>query len=207
MDGRAIVGLVLIGGAGFAVFELIRSGAIGGLLQAPLNLNTSTPDTSNLTTITTTPLQLTYDRGSAPPPVAVQPSGTQGVNNNNPGNIRYSASNNWQGQTGQHNGFVVFDTPTNGLRAMFRLLTNYIGSGTNTIAKIAAKWAPNNENNTAAYTSNLVAFSGIAPNVIISASDIGNMISLVGAIVQAENGAGTNSLYSWLEYAAGYAEA
>lgn len=48
------------------------------------------------------------------------------ANLNNPFSIRHSPANAWQGQTGQKNGFCVFDTPENGIRAGVKLLFNYM---------------------------------------------------------------------------------
>lgn len=70
---------------------------------------------------------------------------------NNPLNIRYSARQTWQGQTGQNKGFVVFDTLEHGYRAALVLLFNYHKAGYDTIEKIVNRWAPPTENNTNLY--------------------------------------------------------
>ena len=71
--------------------------------------------------------------------------------NKNPLNIRYSPANNWRGQTGENKGFCVFSSEAYGMRAAFRILTNYIKNGHNTIRKIVSRWAPPSENNTEKY--------------------------------------------------------
>lgn len=70
---------------------------------------------------------------------------------NNPLNIRYSAANNWKGQTGQQSGFCVFDTPENGIRAAMVNLKSYRKKGVVTIGDIISRWAPPTENNTQNY--------------------------------------------------------
>lgn len=111
----------------------------------------------------------------------------RGLRNNNPGNIRYSAANHWQGQTGQDSaGFVIFDTPQNGLRAMARLIKNKLGKGKNTIASLIANWAPPNENNTAAYIASVAKETGLTPTTPLT---VGHLPALIAAIVRHENGA------------------
>lgn len=71
--------------------------------------------------------------------------------NCNPLNIRFSPENQWQGQTGVNRGFCVFKSEAYGFRAAYRLLTNYIKHGFNTIEKIITRWAPPSENDTDFY--------------------------------------------------------
>lgn len=99
------------------------------------------------------------------------------IKGNNPGNIRWSANNNWQGQTGKdYRGFVTFSSLFYGTRAMLKLLYNYITQGNDTIAEIIYKWAPPIENNTVAYINFVSNETGIDPNEILSSeSDIKNL--------------------------------
>lgn len=76
---------------------------------------------------------------------------TIGFKNCNPLNIRYSSRNNWRGQVGEHKGFCVFAHESWGFRAAYKLITNYISQGYNTIEKIVSRWAPPTENDTEAY--------------------------------------------------------
>lgn len=66
-------------------------------------------------------------------------------------NLRYSERNNWEGQTGQTNGFCVFASVEYGFRAAFITLKNYGRGGYNTIRKIVTRWAPPSENPTQTY--------------------------------------------------------
>lgn len=76
----------------------------------------------------------------------------RGIRNNNPLNIRWNGSTNWRGMTGaDNNGFVVFDTPENGIRAATRILKSYANRGIFTLESIISAWAPSTENNTKAY--------------------------------------------------------
>ena len=71
--------------------------------------------------------------------------------NNNPLNIRFNPANQWRGQTGSNVGFCVFQSEAYGFRAGYKILTNYIKNGYNTIEKIISRWAPPTENNTEKY--------------------------------------------------------
>ena len=69
-----------------------------------------------------------------------------GVRNNNPGNIRSNALN-WLGKVGESKGFVVFDSPEHGFRAMARVLAAYARRGITSIPDIINTWAPPSDNN------------------------------------------------------------
>ena len=66
-------------------------------------------------------------------------------------NLRYSVRNNWEGQTGQTNGFCNFVSVEYGFRAAFLTLQTYGKGGYNTIRKIVTRWAPPAENPTQTY--------------------------------------------------------
>ena len=76
-----------------------------------------------------------------------------GIRNNNAGNIRATGNwQQWQGAIGKRRGFIIFDSPENGLRAMARILKTYRDvHGLNTIDGILNRWAPPIENNTLSY--------------------------------------------------------
>jgi hypothetical protein len=80
---------------------------------------------------------------------------------NNPGNLRYIESNPWQGQTGNHNGFGIYDTLANGTRAMGKQLTKYYTEGKTTLTQMITTYAPATENNTAAYIADVSARTNI----------------------------------------------
>ena len=91
----------------------------------------------------------------------------RGIRNNNPLNIRRS-KDKWQGlkalQTDPQ--FCQFETMAYGWRAAFVMLTRtyYHTYRLYTIRAIINRWAPPNENNTAAYIRNVSRLTGIDPD-------------------------------------------
>lgn len=120
---------------------------------------------------------------------------TRGVRNNNPGNIDYHASNAWQGQLGIEVGvpkprFARFDTPENGIRALGKLLQTYQSKyGLKTVEAIIARWAPSNENDTAAYVRAVEQKTGTAPGAQVNLKSSNVLFGFVKAIIHHENGA------------------
>lgn len=112
----------------------------------------------------------------------------RGIRNNNPGNLMYSASVAWNGQTGEDSGgYAVFDTPEHGVRAMGHQLMDYAGRGMNTVSAIISTWAPAIAGNpTGAYIANVAAALGVDPAASIDV--YGNLPALAAAIIQQENG-------------------
>lgn len=109
----------------------------------------------------------------------------RGIRNHNPGNIR--AGDNWRGMVGTDDaGFVVFDSPAYGIRAMQRILNSYRARGVNTVRAIINTWAPPNENNTSAYVDHVAKVLGVAPDEILP---VERDASLIAAIIKHENGA------------------
>lgn len=127
---------------------------------------------------------------------------TRGYRNNNPGNIRKTASV-WIGQVlpGDDPDFITFSSIGYGYRAMFVLLKNYINKGYNTIDKMINRWAPSSENNTQAYITHMVQLTGISSDTIIEFSNAENMQKIVAAIAYHENGSAPN----FTDIQAGYA--
>lgn len=71
---------------------------------------------------------------------------------NNPLNIRYNRRNDWNGQVGEKNGFVIFDSNRNGIRAGFVLLHTYwTKRNCRTLWDIIHRFAPPSENDTLRY--------------------------------------------------------
>ncbi|ROM36918.1 structural protein P5 [Pseudomonas protegens] len=118
----------------------------------------------------------------------------RGVRNNNPGNIDYSPSNKWNGQLGLEEGvakprFARFDTPENGIRALGKLLQTYQRVyGLNTVSQIISRWAPSNENDTAAYVKSVERRIGSAPGEKIRLTAPEVLKGFVVAIIAHENG-------------------
>jgi hypothetical protein len=118
----------------------------------------------------------------------------RGIRNNNPGNIKYSAGNNWLGRVPlEQNTDKVFEQFTcyvYGVRAMIILLRDtYIKKwGLNTVAKIVNKYAPSGDkNNPLAYATTVASFFGWDINQVITA-DKETIRKLVMAMAYFENG-------------------
>lgn len=110
----------------------------------------------------------------------------RGIRNNNPGNIEFNAGNNWAGQSGTDGRFAMFDTPEDGVRAMFKTLQSYRRQGVNTLSEILNRWAPSSENDTASYIQQVARATGIAPNGKVDTAD--KLKALVEAMIYHENG-------------------
>lgn len=114
---------------------------------------------------------------------------SRGVRNNNPGNIRASKDTKWQGQIGvDDKGFVIFARPVDGLRALAVTLRTYRNKhGLSSVEKIISRWAPPNENDTAAYIASVAQRLRISATATLpfTGDSYGR---LVRAIVKHENG-------------------
>lgn len=65
-----------------------------------------------------------------------------GIRNNNPGNIRPVKAYKWQGEIGENGGFVVFDSMTNGIRALCKNLIAYQERhGLRTVRQAVERWS------------------------------------------------------------------
>lgn len=117
----------------------------------------------------------------------------RGQRNNNPGNLDYNPKNKWVGQLGLEEGvakprFARFDTPENGIRALTKLLLNYIlRYKLTTVSGIITRYAPAHENFTDGYVSSVEQWTGIGKNKIDPAN-YEQMYSLVVAIIRKELG-------------------
>lgn len=111
----------------------------------------------------------------------------RGLRNNNPGNIRHGAQ--WQGMspTQTDESFVTFISPEYGIRAIARVLMNYVNLyGLDTVRKIVSRWAPSVENDTESYVSAVAAALGVNPDTKINV--IASLPRLIPAIIKHENG-------------------
>jgi len=112
----------------------------------------------------------------------------RGLRNNNPLNIRHNADV-FQGEIkGNDKSFKTFSSMPYGYRAAFVTLGTYLSRGWNTIEKIISKWAPPIENNTESYIANVVKWSGVPKDKILTASDAADYILIVAAMSFVENG-------------------
>lgn len=114
----------------------------------------------------------------------------RGLRNNNPGNIRHNSDRfDFELQPAADPAFKQFRTPAYGYRAMFVILRNYRKLyGLDTIRKIITRWAPPKENDTAAYIATVSALSGIPADQPVNIDDPEQMIPIVAAMSQVENG-------------------
>ena len=121
----------------------------------------------------------------------------RGYRNNNPLNIDYynaygQRANDWKGQIGvePEGRFSQFRDLVYGYRAALVLLRGkgYINGGNDTIRKMISKFAPNNENYTDGYITNVSRMTGINPDEQISRNDRDKLTRIVYAMSIFENG-------------------
>lgn len=120
-------------------------------------------------------------------------SRSRGIRNNNPGNIDWTAANNWQGQLGRETGvanprFARFDTMENGIRALAKNLLTYASRGLDTVTEIINRWAPGNENDTGSYIRMVAREMGVDANAQLNLRDSATLQRLTSAIIKHENG-------------------
>ena len=114
---------------------------------------------------------------------------TRGFRNNNPGNIEYNPANNWVGQTGSDGRYAIFSKMRFGIRAIGKLLDTYHNRhGLNTIRGIVSRWAPHNENDTAAYIESVAQYTGFGVDDPLYFGSADDKALLVNAIIRHENG-------------------
>ena len=129
---------------------------------------------------------------------------TRGYRNNNPGNLRHGSK--WQGlsdfQTDKD--FCQFTTMYYGIRAVDKLIYNYVSKGYNTISKIISRYAPACENNTKSYIAAVSSMVNKPADRVLcqvgEAPDVKLLSMLVAAIIAVENGDRANYHY-WYCYA------
>ncbi|MDD9238382.1 hypothetical protein PVM11_05585 [Enterobacter roggenkampii] len=113
----------------------------------------------------------------------------RGIRNNNPGNLEYSKTNPWIGQTGDDGRFAKFETPEHGIRALGRNLLSYQRQGIDTVSDIINRWAPpSDNNNTEAYIKAVCAQLGVTADQQLDASNPDTLKALCAAIIHHENG-------------------
>lgn len=109
---------------------------------------------------------------------------TRGFRNNNPGNLKYGTP--WKGVIGQDpEGYAIFDTMVNGVRALGKDLQAKINRGLNTIDSIMRVYAPASENPTENYIAKVEDWTGIGRFERLSVADLPIVMP---AIIRFENG-------------------
>ena len=119
---------------------------------------------------------------------------TRGLRNNNPGNIRIS-STKWQGeiQPSKDKSFKQFSSMAYGYRALIKLLQNYQKLyHCKTVPDFISRWAPDNENDTAAYIRSVCKQMQIPTTHVINVKDKATMVAFASAISYQENGVKAN---------------
>lgn len=119
-----------------------------------------------------------------------------GIKNNNPGNIKFSKANNWQGQIGRdHAGFVVFDTAPHGLRAMAKLLKVYYNKyHLTTLLAITRRWSPDAVGLSGIYAATVSKYTGIPAGAVFALTP-DNLAKIMRGMIGVENGAGNIDHY------------
>jgi hypothetical protein len=114
----------------------------------------------------------------------------RGIRNNNPGNIRRSATK-WQGlaDVQDDRDFCRFTAPRWGIRAIARLMLTYSSQyGLRSVRGLVERWAPRSENNTDAYVVAVASGVGVDPGAEIDVDQADVMLALIKAIILHENG-------------------
>ncbi|EHL5597535.1 hypothetical protein KD371_003807, partial [Escherichia coli] len=115
--------------------------------------------------------------------------GARGIRNNNPGNLEYSKTNPWVGQTGDDGRFAKFETPEHGIRALGRNLMSYQRQGIDTVSEIINRWAPpTDKNDTMSYIKAVCEQLGVSADEPLDASNPDTLKALCAAIIHHENG-------------------
>ena len=125
----------------------------------------------------------------------------RGIRNNNPLNIRRSASK-WRGMSAQQSdhAFVQFENIRWGLRAAVLLLANYIAHGYNTPRKIINRWAPYCENDTNAYINYVCSYCNMQPDDVVQFDDKQTITSMIDAMCHVECGKHIDDAYIEVGY-------
>lgn len=114
----------------------------------------------------------------------------RGFRNNNPGNIRIN-SDLFRGEVrpSSDKAFKQFESMAYGYRAVFKILRNYHQKyALKSIRQMIARWAPENENNTAAYVKAVSDYAGIGADEFIYIDNREMMIRIVCGMSKVENG-------------------
>lgn len=115
---------------------------------------------------------------------------SRGLRNCNPGNIRRSATR-YKGERhpSRDRKFKEFESVAYGYRAMFVLLDTYSRRyGLCTIRQMLNRYAPPSENFTEGYIRFVSEKTGIASDEIVNSRAARDMVPIVAAMSQIENG-------------------
>lgn len=123
------------------------------------------------------------------PKVSDKVLNTSGYKGCNPLNVRAS-SDKWRGSIGQSdNGYVIFSTPMDGIRAAATVIKNYgTKYGINTVRDIVSRYAPASENPTDDYIANVCKGTGYQPDEKLDTKNPEVLKKLVTAMMRQEIG-------------------
>lgn len=116
----------------------------------------------------------------------------RGIRENNPGNLKYNATDKWQGLAivPTDGIFFVFKDAVYGMRALARTLIAYQDkNGCKTVTDFINRWAPPIENVTASYVDFVAHYMEITPVTEINVHLYSYIRPMIEAIIQQENGA------------------
>ncbi|MCU1266971.1 MAG: repeat-associated core domain protein [Acidobacteria bacterium] len=117
---------------------------------------------------------VTYSDGT----IETRAGGSRAWRNNNPGNIR---PGNLTGEIGSAGGFAVFSSEAAGQAAISELLSRPAYQRL-TVSGAIARWAPPNENNTAAYQGWVQQVTGLPGNTQMTTLNAGQLQNMATAI-------------------------
>jgi len=118
----------------------------------------------------------------------IMETNTRGWRNNNPGNIRKNDAFVWNGEIGKdEKGFVQFEDPLDGVRAMGKIIDSYQRRGILTVQQIISTYAPHSENATEAYIDFVEQESGLL-RIQRPLRERGDYVPLIRAMILFENG-------------------
>lgn len=124
------------------------------------------------------------------PGVPTSRNAPRGIRNNNPGNLNFAGQAGATKEGGPNGRFAVFGNMQEGVAALVRQIGLYVKRGRNTIRKILEVYAPAFENNTGAYINAVAKALGIGADDPLDTDNASQVMGLVRAIANHENGKG-----------------
>lgn len=124
----------------------------------------------------------------------------RGIRNNNPGNLRWGIG--WIGLVPKEKrtdpDFCQFEDAFHGIRALALNLADYKKlHQIHTLRAAIYRWAPSDENNTAAYLKSVSEQTKLAPDADIDLADWLTLHDVTRAIIRQENGPGPFANGRW----------
>lgn len=124
---------------------------------------------------------------TAPPSENISRLPSRAERNNNPGNIEFRGQAGAVPESGSGR-FAKFSSAADGVAALVSQLRRYGSRGRDTLTKIMEKYAPPEENNTAAYIANLSKKLGVGADQKLDLNNADTLAGLVKGISKYEAG-------------------